>query len=208
LTRKVADVYLAAEMKQSEPAPKPEEKTIPLSQEQLSKFAGYYWDKSDERAIRVAFRDGKLIASLPRRETSEMNPVAPDRFRLARPAGQVRFESTPAGPMKALVQLDGAAPDVYEIATEFHPTPAQFQEFAGAYRSDEIEPVYRISAEEGALVLRRLKKDPDRFRPAVADVFQGPAGSLHFERNPGGRVSGFQLNAGRILHVQFRKTPD
>jgi hypothetical protein len=96
----------------------------------------------------------------------------------------------------------------FEAAPEFRPSPQQLAAFAGAYRSDEIEPVYRIVVEEGGLTLARLKSKPDKLQPAITDYFQGSIGSLHFVRNSEGRVAGFVLNSGRITNFRFHKTGD
>ena len=78
--------------------------------------------------------------------------------------------------------------------------------YAGIYRSDEIESVYRIEIEDGGLTLKRLKVKPDKLQPAIADYFRGVIGSLHFVRNSEGHVSGFILNTGRIRDFHFRKS--
>jgi hypothetical protein len=38
----------------------------------------------------------------------------------------------------------------------------QLRAYTGAYRSDEIDSVYRIELEDGALTLKRLKVKPDK----------------------------------------------
>ena len=76
------------------------------------------------------------------------------------------------------------------------------------YVSEEIEPVYRITVQNGSLVLKRLKSKPQQLRPALVDYFDGSNGDLHFERDQSGKISGFLLNSGRIKNFRFRKVAD
>ena len=46
---------------------------------------------------------------------------------------------------------DEGKPDVHEAVTPFDPTAAELAEYAGAYVSEEIDPVYRIAHPEGKL---------------------------------------------------------
>jgi hypothetical protein len=130
------------------------------------------------------------------------------RFRPVGQAAEIRFEPQAAGGMRMINTPDsGAKPAVFERAEEFKPTPAQLAEYAGEYRSDEIEPVYRMAVRDGKLFLDRLKSAPASLEPAIKDLFTGSQANIRFVRDPRGRVSGFILNRGRILGFRFRKTP-
>jgi hypothetical protein len=63
------------------------------------------------------------------------------------------------------------------------------------YVSEEIEPIYRIIVENGRLVLKRLKSEPEKLQPTLVDYFEGSNGDLHFQRDQSGNVSGFVLNS-------------
>jgi hypothetical protein len=79
-------------------------------------------------------------------------------------------------------------------------------DYTGAFVSEEIDPVYRISLQDGKLTLLRLKQKPDTLHPATRDVFTGDIGTIRFTRNANQHISGFILNAGRIQNFQFKKT--
>jgi hypothetical protein len=82
----------------------------------------------------------------------------------------------------------------------------QLTAFAGVYRSEEIEPVYRIVVEEGSLVLKRLKSKPAKLEPTITNQFGAPFGSLRFIHDAQGQVTGFILNAGPIKGFKFKKS--
>src|SRR5262249_33516871 len=98
---------------------------------------------------------------------------------------------------------------VFEVTEGFTPNAAQLAQYAGAYVSEEIDPVYRISADGEKLTLARLKHSPDILRPLVRDVFTGRIGTVRFIRDQAtGNVSGFALNSGRVQNFHFAKKPN
>ena len=81
----------------------------------------------------------------------------------------------------------------------------QLDAFAGVYRSDEIESTYRIGVKEGQLRLERLKSAPSVLEPLVTDTFSGQPGIIRFTRDTTNAVTGFVLEAGRVLGMKFWK---
>jgi hypothetical protein len=209
LTRLVADLYLAKEFTAPEPMPRrPGGPAISLSEQQLSGYAGLYWNRDDEQTLRIVQKEKRLVAVISPRQSYPVKPIANNRFRAEGPPVEMEFgKSGQAGSMTLSFKTDGA-PNVrlFEAMPEFQPTAEQLHAYAGSYQSDEIESVYRIEIEDGGLTLKRLKVKPDKLQPAISDYFRGVIGSVHFLRNSGGQVSGFVLNGGRIKDFHFRKS--
>lgn len=84
-------------------------------------------------------------------------------------------------------------------------SPAELTQFSGVYRSEEVEPIYRIVVENGKLVLRRLKLDPMTLEPLMRDTFNVPVGRVRFLRDAKGRVSGLTISTGRVINLRFTK---
>jgi CubicO group peptidase (beta-lactamase class C family) len=209
LTRLVADLYLAKELAAPERSPTQSGgPTISLSEQQLSGYSGLYWNRDDEQTLRIVQKEKSLVAVISPRQSYPVRPIAKNRFRALGPPVEMEFErSGQDGPMTLFFKTDGAPnARLFEAMPEFRPTAEQLSAYAGTYQSDEIESVYRIEIEDGALTLKRLKVKPDKLQPAIADYFRGLIGSLHFVRNSEGQVSGFVLNAGRIRDFRFRKS--
>jgi CubicO group peptidase (beta-lactamase class C family) len=200
LTRRVADVYLEASLA---PAPAAEaEDDVPevaLAAERLAALAGLYWNQEDVAARRFEAEAGRLYA-LAGRGRQPLKSLGDGRF------------VTTTGPRTPLVfEAGGGEPRLsvgtalFERREPFAPPAAQLAEFAGTYRSDELEVAYRIAVHEGALRLERMKAQPAALQPIVADTFAGQPGTLTFVRDGSGRVTGFLLDAGRVRHVKFRR---
>ena len=209
LTRKVADIYLADQLKEAPPARvDPAAQRVTVSDQLLAQYAGLYWKADDENALRILHKDGKLFLSESEEDNLELSPVADNRFMPAAFPVAFAFDRATAGaPARLSIQGQGQEKaDVFDRVIEFQPTPEQLRAYAGSYVSAEIDPVYRIVIESGGLVLERLKSKPQKLRPALADYFTGSDGSLHFQRDSNGRITGFLLSSGRIRNFRFTKT--
>jgi CubicO group peptidase (beta-lactamase class C family) len=208
LTRKVADIYLADQLKEPPPRVEASAKPVSVRDERLTEYAGLYWKKDDERALRILHQDGKLFLPQSEGERLELSPVADNRFLLVVHPVAFTFDRAAAGaPWRLSIQGPAQEkPDVFERVTEFQPTREQLSGYAGSYVSAEIEPVYRIFVQDGSLMLKRLKSKPQKLRPTLEDYFEGSGGDLHFQRDPAGKITGLVLNSGRIKNFRFTKT--
>jgi CubicO group peptidase (beta-lactamase class C family) len=92
-----------------------------------------------------------------------------------------------------------------ESITPVDPTARDLAEYSGAFVSEEIDPVYRISVQDGKLILRRPKYQPDTLYPTTRDVFAGEIGHVHFTRDANQHIAGFTLDAGPIQNFHFHK---
>ncbi|MEM1140952.1 MAG: serine hydrolase domain-containing protein [Pseudomonadota bacterium] len=81
--------------------------------------------------------------------------------------------------------------------------------YAGRYFSDELESFYRVSLQEGKLVLshRWLGAFTMRHLGGAVFDFEDRGGSLQFAQEKTGEVSGFVFDDGRTLGVEFRRLP-
>jgi hypothetical protein len=182
-------------------------KSVPVAAERLAQYKGLYFKKDDDRLVRVTVEGGKVSLASSGGGGREMTALSESRFRLANGPGELTFANAAGAPAQQLsIQFPGAKnPDVYERVVEYQPSPNELAAFAGSYISQEIDPIYRIVVENGGLVLKRLKSKPEKLEPTIADTFWGLNGDLHFQQGPGGKITGFTLNAGRVKNFHFAK---
>ena len=143
----------------------------------------------------------------------ELKPFAPEHFHVGNvPWGDhvdIHFVAADAGKPSRLEQtFDGGKPQIYESVAAFDPTAAQMGEYPGSFVSQEIDPIYRISLQDGKLTLLRLKNKPDPLWPAMRDVFVGEIGTLRFTRDANHHISGFILDADRIQNFSSQGSTD
>ena len=202
--QRVADIYLADVLKpQTAPAATDSQPEVPLTPEQLARLAGLYWNASDGVSVRVAVEDGTLYTATGSNKQPLKSLGSGVFVRRSGPGPQFTFDL--ASGQHVTIGPPSGRGDVLERAEPFVPTAMQLAEFAGSYRSDEIEAVYRMTLRDGTLRLERLKSRPSALEPIVTDTFSSQPGTLRFTRDGAGRVNGFTLDAGRIRNVKFWK---
>jgi CubicO group peptidase (beta-lactamase class C family) len=205
LSRRVADVFLADKL-----APNPTASTVdeapevPIDSKELSQYTGLFWNQPQWSARRIVLEEGTLHA-IAGPQRFRMKPIGDGQFEMNSPAGRLRviFEGNDRGAAQRLRTSSDAT--VFERVEAFVPTPAQLAEFAGVYRSDEMDAVFRIALKDGTLRLERSRLKPAVLEPVITDTFVGSAGAIRFARDPTGRVTGFTLEAGRVVGVKFWK---
>jgi len=216
LARQVADVYLEKEIQAAAPVAKPASAPpaagadVVLTEAQLARFAGLYWNQDDDQYLKAYIKEGKLRASAFGDNDFLLKPASENLFHLADlPFGdQVNIRFEPAAKEKTwrIVQSFGdGKPTIFESVTAFTPKAGELAEYAGSYGSEEIDPVYRINLQEGKLMLLRLKHKPVELTPNVQDVFSSSAGTVRFTRDAKHHVNGFLLSSGRILNFRFTR---
>lgn len=213
LVHQVADIFLAKDLKAPDTTSATDSvKSSPasLTAEQMAALAGIYWNHENDGFERVLLKDGKLHIDLGGDEVHPLKPASDAHFHVGGvPWGdQVDIHFVPATaekPRRFEQSFGGGKSDSFEAASPFVPTGPELAEYAGAFVSEEIDPVYRIIIQEGNLTLARLKHKNDALRPAVRDVFTGDIGTVRFTRDANQHISGFILNAGRIQNFRFSR---
>jgi CubicO group peptidase (beta-lactamase class C family) len=219
LCKKIADICLVEELASSEQLEAANATYTTYSAEQeLAAFAGYYWNDENQFERRIDWQAGKLLFSFASGASYEMKPVAFNQFRLVGLPAKIEFRREKVdSPLMLAFFFDGDEQEqLLRAATEFKPTSEQLASYVGIYRSEEIEPIYRITVEDGALMLRRLRYSPARLEPKIADHFSCPFGSIHFgadlkiafSRDLQNKITGFMINTARSRAIRFNKIKD
>ena len=206
LTQRVADVFLADVLKpqtttSSTTSPLINKPEVPIGAEALTRFAGLYWSAAEATMGRLVLDAGRLTLAAGGRAAVPLKSLGEGLFVATEaPWWQVQFQEdsvrigTPQSPGALFLRSE-----------PFSPSAEQLQDFAGIYRSDEIDAVYRMAIADGKLRLDRLKVNSATLEPIVADTFTSSAGVIRFTRDGQGRVNGFVLEAGRIRGMKFWK---
>jgi hypothetical protein len=224
LVRQVADIFLAKDLKATQPTPVKEpvkSNGAVLTTEQMAAVVGTYWNRENDGFVKIWVKDGKLQISNSRDGDDDvrgLKPAGEGIFHVADvPSDNVEIRFVPATaekPRRLEVIFGAAKTDIFETATAFDPTAKELAEYAGSYVSEEVDPVYRIVFQEGNLNLTWLKHKAETLRPTVRDVFTtsntGDLGYsvLRFTRDANGHISGFILNTGRIQNFRFSRKTD
>ena len=201
LAQRVADVWLAGTLKPiTTPAESDSRPEVPVTPALLSSVAGLYWNGLVSRPFVV--KDGRLQSVNP---PLSLKSLGDGKFvAMTGAAVMVTFDVFGGRATRVSIAPPGSPVEDLQRAEPFVPAPDALAEFAGIYRSEEIEPAYTLVVRDGSLRLERLKVPPATLAPVVNDTFTSPLGVIRFVRDAG-RITGFVLDGGRVRRMKFTK---
>src|SRR6266550_8031790 len=200
LARKVAGIYLADRMQPDSAtawtvalagAPRSEPPTASLH------TLGGVWrnvERGETRRTRLVGDTLFIVAA----ERTRMVPLDDGRFRTG-PWTEVIFEGDPAAPSRMIVRTTAEAV-TYTRADTAVLTPAKLAEYAGDYRSNEVDATHTWKVEKGQLVLYVNDRRLGVLEPTYKDGFARGSTVIDVMRDAKGRIAGFVLEAGRVRH--------
>ena len=136
-------------------------------------------------------------------ERTRMVPLAGDRFR-AGSGTEVRFEPNAAAPSRMIVRTTGDAV-TYTRADTVTLTPVQMADYAGDYRSDEVEATHSWKVEKEQLVVYSDNRRLGVLEPSYKDGFTRGGSVIDVQRDARGRITGFVVESGRVRHLRFTR---
>jgi len=205
LARKVAGIYLGDRMQPDSAtiwttalaaAPSAE---LPAAALRALTGVWRHVERGEVRRTRLVGDTLFLIAG----ERTRMVPLEGGRFRVA-PGTEVRFEGDEPGPSRMIVRTTGEAV-TYTRADTVALTPAQLAEYAGDYRSGEVEATHTWKVEKGELVLYVNDRRLGVLEPSYKDGFTRGGNVIEVQRDAKGRITGFVVEAGRVRHLRFTR---
>jgi CubicO group peptidase (beta-lactamase class C family) len=207
-TQRVAEVYLA-DVLRSNPSPgsaasKPP--SVSLSVEQLSSKAGMYLDSSNQiwdAPVQMVVEEGKLVAIMGSGDKAELAPVDANRFVVPGTPIAVEFVPAAAGrPQELHVTGGGPKPQVLQRLRAFTPSAAELRMFEGDYTCPELDVTYTIVARDREIVMRRIGRKDEIFKPFFPDTFEG-FNIIQFSRDARRTVNGFTYHSSGVRNLHF-----
>jgi CubicO group peptidase (beta-lactamase class C family) len=206
LARKVAGVYLADKMQ-------PDSATIwataldaasraEVPAAELRSRVGV-WRNVERGEVRRTRLVGDTLFSLGGGERTRIVPLGGGRFR-AGPGTEIRFEGDTPTPSQMIVRTTGETV-TYTRADSAQLTPAQLAEYAGDYRSEEVEATHSWKLEKGQLVVYADGRRLGVLEPSYRDGFTRGGNVIDVQRDAKGRITGYVVEAGRVRHLRFTR---
>ena len=207
LANQVADLYLAEVLAPAASASasetRPEARTVATVDPAIyDDYAGKY---ADERGLVISMtREGSTlmldwpgyppIELFPESETMFFQHVDEDRFVFYREA---------SGDVAGLTVHRGARQIPFTRVPAL--TASELAAYAGVYHSDELQVTYTLSVKEEQLFLQIRSGSPTEMTPSGKDKSTANVGTMAFERDAEGMVTGFVLQSGRVRNLRFVK---
>ncbi len=203
LAQRVAAVYLNSEMT---PVPAPAVAAVPpsgaaLSDAQLARYAGIYWDDQSEARLTIANVRGKLTVT-GSGAPIELRHLGAGRF--DSPAVGVKLEF---GERRVLVTVGQARPLTYNAVVAAPPLAASLAALAGRYVSEEADATVEVRLREGKLEMSGRRVKPIPLEHLFADTFMGGSTVVRFVRERGA-IRGLTVSSGRSRGVPFSRSEE
>jgi hypothetical protein len=204
LARKVAGIYLADKMQPDSAAIWVATLTsAPNGQPMTNVFAlAGVWRNVERGEVRRTRVSGDTVYSVAG-ERTRLVPIGGGRFRSGS-GTEIRFEGDAAVPSRMIVRTAGDSV-VYVRADTAVLTAAQLAEYAGNYRSDEVEATHNWRVEKNQLVLYINERRIGVLEPSYKDGFTRGGSVIDVQRDSRGRITGFVVEAGRVRHLRFTR---
>jgi CubicO group peptidase (beta-lactamase class C family) len=202
LTQQVADIYLAEQLQPVAKERADAKGKRLLSQRQLQAYAGTYLQDDGGMVLRVTMKDGKLQAAVFGDRELELTPLSASRFSMIKQGTELDFSG--GARQQVILSIAGSTePLKFERVPKYEPTAEQLSAFTGTYESEEVDMLYRVKVDNGALTISSLKRRPVPMRAVMPDMFETEMGNLSFQRDATGIVRGYMLNSERIKNFRF-----
>jgi CubicO group peptidase (beta-lactamase class C family) len=181
----------------------------PVSSSALERYVGRYSGGSG-RVISIVRNGDRLEGDISSGSMQTLIPTGEHEFFVAETKARVTFaklDSSKAA--QYTLEIDGER-RVYQRLQATNEVPPNLSDYAGQYRSQELETIWSIQVKEGKLVLQHRRQGEIPLRPVARDRFSGSnLGSLQFERDSGGKVTGVKVTTGRVRNLRIeRQLPD
>jgi len=174
-----------------------------VSASALERYVGRYSGGSG-RVISIVREGDHLQGDITAGTVQTLTPTAEHEFFVAETKARVIFAKLDSGKASQYtVEMDGERRD-YQRLDAADEVPPTLPDYIGHYRSEELEMICVVEVKEGRLLLQHRRHGEIPLRPAARDRFSGSNfGSLQFERDSGGKVTGFKVTTGRVRNLQF-----
>jgi hypothetical protein len=179
----------------------------------LAENAGLYLNRQTGRTLQIDVEEGTL--GIRRGESFErLAPLSSDQYRLEEfPRIGFRFTRTAKGKrLEIREKQDDAKPSFLEEVDPWTPAPDELGAFEGEFLCPELDICDRVVLREGGLWLERRKYGANPLHPTTTDRFTTEVSSslgapfpydIAFRRDAGKRITGFEVNAGRVRHLKY-----
>ena len=206
LARKVAGIYLADRMQ-------PDSATmwtlalagVPRSEVAATNFRPLVgvWRNVERGEVRRTRLVGDSLVALGGGERTRIVPIEGGRFR-AGSGTELRFEGDATAPSRMIVITPGDTV-TFTRADTVALTPAKLAEYAGNYRSDEVDATHTWKVEKGQLAVYASDRRLGVLEPSYKDGFTRGNSVIDVQRDAKARITGFIVEAGRVRHLRFTR---
>lgn len=206
----VADLFLQDQFqsseKSSESVKESNKTSVKLSEEQLEKFAGFYWNSNASYSRQIYLKDDTLRYSRKENNESPLLPVGDNEFSMLEVDEEIRVNFDTNGNqniMRVIIDDNSVIESVqYEPASY---VVGELRDFVGSYWSEELNTNYDLVIKNETLILNVGGKEISAMNPIMKNLFSNDDFGIFEFKMENTDVQGFELMAGRVRNLIFTK---
>ncbi len=168
---------------------------------ELRRLAGV-WRNVERGEVRRTRMTGDTLVSVGQTPTPYV-PLGSGRFR-TEGGTEVRFEGDGPAPARMVVRNAGGLV-TFARADTVALDSLKLAEYAGDYRSDEVEVTHTWKVEKGKLAAYAGYRRLGVLEPSYQDGFTQGGSVIDVVRDRKGRITGFLVESGRVRHLRFTR---
>ena len=211
MAKRVADLYLEKEFTRAEKTTSAHSSSS-LPATTLKRYAGTYWSEKNGALRKFQIRDDELVMVAPGM-TYDMRPLGDGQFEALEPDSEHRdkyiFRTSRPGQEFEVEAWEGGAPAIYRAVKGSPLDPSRLKEYSGTYSNDELRAAWTLVAYDGKLIRQQWMTEDEELDPAFPDGFIGELSEgqflMHFNRDPSGRVTSFDVATDMVRPMRFIK---
>lgn len=218
MAAKIADIYLADEIKAAKKPEKIAEKEaiktkalaatkVEVSETTLNSYAGKY-ELQPGFIITISTENGELKVQATGQGGFIMTAIAENKFEFKDAGIVIAFDKNDKGVIHQLTLNQGGRESKAPRLADFDAKSIDLSMFTGKYYSDELSTFYTLLVEDGALIARHARHEDIQLELVKKDFFGGNKwffGLLEIIRSDIGVITGCKVSSGRVRGVWFEK---
>jgi len=210
LAMKVADLFLAKEMKEETTDKSTKEKTYKkLKKKELESYTGHYWNKKNLYSRKIYLKEDTLRYWRGEGNESLLVPIEKGTFQMLEVDVdlKVMFENKDNGKIMKVIVNDGE-PIISEFYQPVTYSAEDLKQFTGTYFSEELETFYHLKVSDKGLIAVHFRTGEIELKPIKKDVFSGNKwyfGNAKFSRDNNNNITGLKVSSGRVRNLFLKK---
>lgn len=182
-----------------------------LSNEELAKFCGHYWNEKSRYSRKIYLKDDTLRYFRPESSESKLLPVGENKFQMLNVAFMIKvsFEILPNKQKVMMVQVNDDDPICSESYDPPEITSELLSSYTGRYYSPELDTHYSLYVQGDSLLMGNQSRHGDfEIRIIREDDLEGKLGAfsgIKVKRDKKKRILGLLVSNGRVRNLWFEK---
>jgi len=209
LALQVADLYLkesfVKESKDNKEV-KPKIEHMKLTNNQLKKFSGQYWNEAGSYARKIYVKNNTLMYFRNEGNESVLMPISQNEFQMMDVGVdlKVKFKKS-KNKHQMIIVIDNGQSIVSDEFAPINLDAKYLMQFTGTFYSSELTTYYHFIIKDEKLVATHARASDIDLKPLKVDKFSASYSLIDFNRNDKNDITGFRISSGRVKNLLFKK---